>query len=185
MRGFWCGFQCRRSCSCGASQNGSGRRVGVESAARFPAEMASIHEFPQQRAAAILRIVKALEEDIKRVGDGVEADQIRGFQRPHLVPEALFEDLIDLLCGGELVLHHESRFVHENVRDAVGDEARRISDDDRLFLQLGEERLQAGERAVGSVKTADDLDRRLEVHRVHEMNADNLRGPGWSRLRSS
>ena len=45
------------------------------------------------------------------------------------------------------------------------------------FVQLCEESLQEFDRAVGRVEATDDLDGRLEVRRIHDMQADDLAGP--------
>src|SRR6185436_20640060 len=69
--------------------------VCMESLSGFPAQVAGVYQLPQQATAAILRILEALVQHIERAHDGIQADQVRRFERPHRVCEALLEDLID------------------------------------------------------------------------------------------
>jgi len=148
-------------------------RIMVKSLPGFPSALAGGDQLAQQGAAFEFGIVKGFVEDIERIRDGVQADEIGGLERAHLVAETLLEQRIDLGGGGEAFLEDEGGFVHEEMGDAVGDEAGAIADDDGLFFQLREQLAGGGERGGGSVRAADDFDRGHARHGVHEVHADD------------
>src|SRR5262245_31296798 len=88
------------TCVCGV-MSGSGRaflglgvrrRVGVEPASGLSSQVSGMHQLSEQRRAAIFRIVKAVVQHVQGAHHGVEADQVRGLEGAHLVPEAFLED---------------------------------------------------------------------------------------------
>src|SRR5438552_2922031 len=91
----------------------------MKSPSGLPPQMAGMHQLSQQRTAAVLRIPKAFVQDIERPHHRVQADQVRGFQRSHLVPEAFLEDRVDLLGRRHVILQHKRGLVHEQVGNPV------------------------------------------------------------------
>src|SRR5688572_25761008 len=87
--------------------------IVVEPLACLASQVPGVHELAQQRAAAVLGIAEAFVEHVERAHHRVQADQVRGLERAHLVAEALLEDLVDLGRGRDAVLQDEGRLVHE------------------------------------------------------------------------
>src|SRR6185295_9683673 len=90
-------------------------RINVEPLAGLAPQVAGVHELAQQRAAAVLRVLEALVQDVERAHHRVQPDQVRRLQRPHLVAEALLENRVDVLRGRHAILQDERGLVHEKV----------------------------------------------------------------------
>src|SRR6266480_374926 len=80
--------------------------VPVEAAAGLAAEVAFANLGQQQIARLVTRVAGAVVQHPQAVHDVVEADQIRGGQRPGGVAEASLEQHVDCLGGGQPLLHN-------------------------------------------------------------------------------
>src|ERR1700686_2223947 len=138
--------------------------------------MPGMNHLSKQRTTSVLRILVTFIKNVKRVHDRVQSDQIGGLQRTHRMSEALFENHVDLLRRRDIVLQDKRGLVHEQVRDAVGNKARHILDNDCFLLQLGEQFEQCAQCQVRGMKSPDYLDGWLQMDRIHEVNPDYMGG---------
>src|ERR1700722_15047515 len=121
-------------------------RIGVKAAPALGAELTVRHHLAQQRTAAKLRVAEGVIQHVERAHDGIESDEVGGFERAHLVAEAFLENGVHLGSRGDAVLQHANRLVHEEMGNAIRDEAGRVSHSKRLFFYLGEKYIHCRER---------------------------------------
>jgi len=69
-------------------------RVRVKASAGLASQMAGVHQLPQQRTAAVLRVPEAFVEDVEGVHHGVEPDEVRRFQRPIRCPSSALKIVV-------------------------------------------------------------------------------------------
>src|SRR6266481_6788822 len=138
--------------------------------------MPGMNHLPKQRTTSVLRMLVTFIKYVEGMNDRVQSDQISSLQRTHHMSEALFENHVDLLRRGDVVLQNKGGFVHEQVRDAVGNKARHILDNDCFLLQLGEQLQQRAHCQVRGMKSPDYLDGWLQMDRIHEVNPDHMGG---------
>src|SRR6266853_6585453 len=141
--------------------------------------MPGMNHLSKQRTTTVLRVLVTFKKNIERVHDRVQSDQIGGLQRTHRMSEALLENHVDLLCRRNMVLQDKCGLVHEQVRDAVGNKAWHVLDNDCFLVQLGEQLQQRIEGQVRGVESPDHLDSWLQMDRIHEVNPNHIGGtPG-------
>src|SRR5438034_6911948 len=149
----------------------------MKSPSGLPPQMAGMHQLSQQRTAAVLRTPKAFVLDTVLPRPRVYAEQVRGFQRSHLVAEAFLEDRVDLLGRRHVILQHKRGLVHEQMGNPVGHKARHVLDDDGFLAKHGKQPQQRVDGPVGGMEPANHLDGRFQMNRVHEVDAHHV---GWT-----
>ena len=115
-------------------------------------------------------------EDVQNVHANVEADEVSELERTHGMVHAQLHDGIHGLGGGDAFHDAVSGFVDERHENAVGDEARRVVDGDRLLIELFGELHSGPERGVAGLQSADDFDEDHDGHGIHEVHADETVG---------
>ena len=83
--------------------------VVVEAGAGLPAEPAGRDHPPQSRRRRVRRLPELLEEHLRDLQDGVEADQIREAERAHRMVQAERDGGVDVLTGGEARVEQPDR----------------------------------------------------------------------------
>src|ERR1017187_148484 len=101
--------------------------------------MPGMNQFSKQRTTSVLRVLEGFIKYVEGMHDRVQSDQIGSLQRTHHMSEALFENHVDLLRRGDIVLQNKGSLVHEQMGDPVGNKAGHVLDNDCFLLQLGEQ----------------------------------------------
>src|SRR5580700_1145988 len=89
---------------------------------------------------------------------------------------ASFHHGVDGFGGGHALEDAVGGFVDERHEHAIGDEARRIVDRDRLFAKLFGEAHGDGERGIAGLQGANYFDQRHHGNGIHEVHADEAVG---------
>src|SRR5579872_6719641 len=135
-----------------------GLLITVKTLAAFATKQTCVYHLLEKRAGPVFAVVIAFVQHVDRVEDGVQADQIGGLQRPHLVAEARFEDLVYILRARYLILYEENSFIHRQHEDAVRYEARHVVDEDALLAHARQQTSGNRNRLLGCVIAANHFD---------------------------
>src|SRR5579885_2246111 len=155
--------------------------VRIEAPRGLAAKPAGSDVFLEERASAVLRVAKALVEDVQDVHADVQPDKIRQLERAHGMVHAEFHYGVHGFGRGDTFHDAVSGFVDERHEDAIGDEAGRVIDGDRSFAEALGKLDRRRESSVGGLQRADHLDERHDRDGIHEMHAHET--PGAARER--
>src|ERR1700716_609353 len=109
-------------------------------------------------------------ENVHDVDADVQSDEVGQFERTHGMVHAGLHHGVDRFRCGHALHHAIGCFVDERHEHAVGDEAGRVVDGDRLFAEALGELHCGGKRCVAGLQRADHFHQHHYRHWIHEVH---------------
>ncbi len=148
--------------------------------ARLQSKIAGIHQFRQRIRGGETFAISARQRLVRR-GIDVQASHVTNRERTEqgqAKTEGIADHQIHLLGGRQPFFHHLHRLFVQGELQAVGDEARRISNPRRDLAHRTNQGLERIDMLRQCVQAGDQLNARNERRRVHPVHAQKTLGVG-------